>query len=306
MTAVSLDRGRPASDRGLVSIVLPTYNGSRYIEETISSCLRQTYKRLELIIVDDGSTDDTSQIISEYARRDARIRCLRHTWNQRLPAALNTGFARAAGQFLTWISDDNRFVSTALEEMVEFLFSRSDVDLVYTDYSIVDESRKTLKVRTVQPPYSRLGGGYLGPCFLYRRRVKELVGGYSDAMYLAEDLDFFLRVSKYCGMAPLHRDLFRYRVRAGSLSNLHEQRVAVVVDKALAAHIIDLPWASASMKTGALLNLGVRAARRGAWRWGMIQARRAWALSPRESVRTLVWGGLKRLRRAVLRGAHSR
>src|SRR5690606_22425727 len=111
-----------------VSIVLPTYNGARYLAQSIESCINQTYTQWELIIVDDASTDDTPAIISHYVQLDSRIRTVRHSTNRKLPAALNTGFDMARGEYFTWTSDDNYYRPEALGVMVAFLESRADVD----------------------------------------------------------------------------------------------------------------------------------------------------------------------------------
>lgn len=84
----------------LVSIVLPVYNGARFLCQSVDSILSQTYTNFELIIVDDCSTDETPGIIEEYARKDRRVRTIRHSQNQYLPQALNTGFDAAKGVFL--------------------------------------------------------------------------------------------------------------------------------------------------------------------------------------------------------------
>src|SRR6266508_190816 len=112
-----------------VSIVLPTYNGSRYLEESIDSCLKQTFEDIELIIVDDCSTDDTPQIVARY--RDPRLRVIRHETNRKLPAALNTGFAASKGTYLTWTSDDNRYAPNAIEVMMQALETSPEIGLVY-------------------------------------------------------------------------------------------------------------------------------------------------------------------------------
>jgi glycosyltransferase involved in cell wall biosynthesis len=100
----------------LVSIILPTYNGSQYLSEAIESCLHQTYENWELILVDDCSTDATPQIIGRYVGRDPRIRSIRHASNKKLPEALNTGHAAAQGEYLMWTSDDNRLLPAAIEK----------------------------------------------------------------------------------------------------------------------------------------------------------------------------------------------
>ena len=91
-----------------VSIVLPTYNGARYLKSSVESCLNQTHKNIELVIVDDCSTDETPDIVRSY--NDPRIRYVRNETNQRLPRSLNIGFALATGDYLTWTSDDNEFL----------------------------------------------------------------------------------------------------------------------------------------------------------------------------------------------------
>ena len=105
----------------LVSVVLPTYNGSKWLSQSIDSILKQTYRNLELIIVDDASTDSTPELIMSFASRDPRIRIISHKSNKKLPQSLNDGFAIANGDYFTWTSDDNWYEPTAIEEMVTAL-----------------------------------------------------------------------------------------------------------------------------------------------------------------------------------------
>ncbi|HEY7975548.1 MAG TPA: glycosyltransferase family 2 protein, partial [Ktedonobacterales bacterium] len=98
----------------LISITLPVYNGARFLPESLASIVAQTYTNWELICVDDTSTDATPTVLAEWAARDARIHVIRHEVNKRLPGALNTGFAAARGELLTWTSDDNRYRPDAL------------------------------------------------------------------------------------------------------------------------------------------------------------------------------------------------
>jgi glycosyltransferase involved in cell wall biosynthesis len=144
----------------LVSIVLPTFNGSRYINDSIHSCVEQTYTNWELIIVDDHSNDSTPQIIAEWTRKDPRIRSIRNPNNLRLPASLNRGFAEASGTYLTWTSDDNLYRFSALQRMVTFLEGNLDYGLVYTDFSEIDEKERggaSRRVSTRFVPSRRLG-----------------------------------------------------------------------------------------------------------------------------------------------------
>src|SRR4029079_4361219 len=99
-----------------VSIVLPVYNGGQFLRQSIESCLTQTHRNLELILVDDCSKDDTPAIIAEYAARDPRVRSIRNTTNQRLPRSLNIGFAEAGGARLTWTSHDTFYAPCTIAD----------------------------------------------------------------------------------------------------------------------------------------------------------------------------------------------
>src|SRR5688572_24191279 len=111
----------PTMNEPLVSIVMPTFNGARHLESAITSCLNQSHRRLELILVDDHSTDATPEIIRRTAARDHRVQTVRHDRNRKLPAALNTGFALASGTYLTWTSDDNLYHPDAIRDLVSAL-----------------------------------------------------------------------------------------------------------------------------------------------------------------------------------------
>ena len=89
-----------------VSIVLPTYNGSKFLSRSIESVQEQAETDWELIIVNDCSTDNTLDIAQKYAQQDKRISVITNEQNKKLPASLNVGFSRAKGKYLTWTSDD--------------------------------------------------------------------------------------------------------------------------------------------------------------------------------------------------------
>ena len=99
-----------------VSIVLPTYKRAHVLAGAIRSVLRQSFARLELIVVDDNSPDNTREVVASFD--DPRIRYVRNDPNLKLPRALNRGFALARGAYLTWTSDDNFYGETAIVRMV--------------------------------------------------------------------------------------------------------------------------------------------------------------------------------------------
>ena len=200
-----------------VSIVLPTYNGSRYIKESIDSCLSQTHSNIELVVVDDASTDNTPDIVNSYD--DKRIIYIRHQKNLKLPHALNTGFAHTAGDYLTWTSDDNLYGPDAIKTMLSFLYTYKKIDFVYAGQYAIDESRNVLRYDEVRPIESLKISNPVGGCFLYARNVAETVGRYNTGAFLAEDLDYWIRVSKSFHVVALRRPLYYYRYHKDSLTS---------------------------------------------------------------------------------------
>jgi len=196
-------------DLGRVSIILPTYNGSRFLRRSIDSCLNQTYGNFELIIVDDGSTDTTKEIIGSY--NDERISYVRHEMNRGLSAALNTGFFKSSGKYLTWTSDDNYYSSNAIEKMITFLKERA-CDFVYCDYCRFREDSVSdpVIVKLIDNLDLREENS-IGSCFLYSRQVMESVGQYDQEANLAEDYDYWLRASKHFIFCHMNEPLYYYR-----------------------------------------------------------------------------------------------
>jgi glycosyltransferase involved in cell wall biosynthesis len=232
-----MSQPQQSSEAPLISITLPVYNGARFLPESLASIVAQTYTNWELICVDDTSTDATPTLLAEWAARDSRIRVIRHAVNQRLPGALNTGFAAARGDLLTWTSDDNRYRPNALATLAQQLQAEPAVAFVYSDYALLDEEGQITGV-SVAPPPEGLNKGKEGlPSFLYRRSVYERVGEYAADLFLAEDYDYWLRVlAAGFTLLPIHQTLYEYRRHARSLTDEYRGRTFEAAEKALLRH----------------------------------------------------------------------
>lgn len=176
-----------------ISIVLPTYNGEKMLERAISSCLNQSFRDFELIIVDDCSTDGTLRVAEEFAAKDSRIIVVSNPVNLKLPASLNVGFEKAKGEFLTWTSDDNWYCPEALKRLYSEIIKRS-ADLVYSDYDVVDTNCTVVERKKLKNSEYLFSYNYIGACFLYRRSVYEKLGGYRTDLFCAEDYEYWLRI----------------------------------------------------------------------------------------------------------------
>ncbi|QHS58285.1 glycosyltransferase family 2 protein [Chitinophaga agri] len=223
----------------LVTIVLPTYNGSRYLRQSLDSCLAQTYTNFELLIVNDCSTDNTAEIAAEYAAKDARVRLISNAVNKRLPASLNTGFDEAKGTYYTWTSDDNYYAPDALERMVKILAGKPEIDLVYCDYiQIDDDNREVGIMRFNDINQSIITWEGCGACFLYKKEVHLRNKGYNLSAFMIEDYDFFLRAFMHSKFYYLPEyNVYYYRVHAASLTGTMSTAVQdlqkIVVEKQL-------------------------------------------------------------------------
>jgi len=192
--------------------------------------LNQSYASLEVIVVDDCSTDETAELLRSY--RDPRLRTIRHDQNRQLPAALNSGFALAQGQYLTWTSDDNRYAPTAIATMAQLL-ETTHVDLVYADMRYMDRAGNLGERAVLQEPFDPVSGHTIGACFLYTRWLRDLCGDYDEECFLAEDFDYWIRVSQQGVMRHLPEVLYYYRRHERSLTENHAYTCRIVATTVL-------------------------------------------------------------------------
>jgi glycosyltransferase involved in cell wall biosynthesis len=207
----------------LVSIVLPTYNGSKYLAISIESCLQQTYTNIELIVVDDCSADSTPEIIKGFAQKDNRVTYIKNDRNKKLPMSLNAGFEVAKGQYFTWTSDDNYYAVQAIEEMVKALQTNNDRGLVYCNYTTIDDDGKVIGPKIFGDVNKSMVEWHgAGACFLYKAEIHQQLKGYDPSAFLIEDYDFFVRALTKTKFHYLERtDLYYYRLHASSLTSLY-------------------------------------------------------------------------------------
>lgn len=209
-----------------VSIVLPTYNGSQYLSDSIESVINQTYMDWELIIVDDCSTDDTLKIAKKYAEMDERISVVHNEFNKKLPTSLNIGFEYAKGEYFAWTSDDNFYENEAIEKMVRYLDYNQNTPMVRADMILIDEKGTVIADSEAYDNHKMLVNNYVGACFLYRRSVAQSIGKYDDSLFCVEDYDYWIRIMKHCGpIGNIQEKLYRYRNHSESLSSTKRRYV---------------------------------------------------------------------------------
>lgn len=189
----------------LVSIVVPAYNASRYVARTLDSALAQTYRNIEIVVADDGSKDDTADIIRRYAASDTRVRLVQQP-NQGVAAARNTAIRHSSGTLIAPLDADDLWTPTKLEKQVARLAAAGpDVGLVYTLFRVIDADDRLLPTQERYRPegwvflqQSRQNFVANGSSILMRRSVVEEFGGYSTrlrALGLEGCEDFLLQMA---------------------------------------------------------------------------------------------------------------
>ncbi|MHA6279854.1 glycosyltransferase family 2 protein [Salinimicrobium sp. CAU 1759] len=202
----------------LVSIVLPVFNGEQFLAKSIKSCLRQSHKNLELIIVNDGSSDKTLSIAEKFGKEDSRIKLITNAQNIKLPASLNAGHLLAKGEFLTWTSHDNIFEEKAVEVLLKELVD-SRADIVYSNFTIIEAGGKFRKKFDLNTSPSLVFGNSIGASFLYRKDVFVRNNGYNEDFHSVEDYDFWLRASVHSKFHHIDHYLYNFRSHEKSLSS---------------------------------------------------------------------------------------
>lgn len=202
----------------LISIILPIHNGEKHIVESIESCLNQTYKKIELIIINDCSTDSTLKIVNHYYKTDCRVKIINNSENKKLPSCLNIGHRIAKGELITWTSDDNIFEVNALKEL-EVCLSRTKSDIVYSNFNYIDEFGNKSDEVKLAGVESLLFSNCIGCCFLYKKEVFARNISYNESLFLVEDYDFWLRASFHSKFFHLKKTLYNYRKHDKSLTH---------------------------------------------------------------------------------------
>jgi glycosyltransferase involved in cell wall biosynthesis len=181
----------------LISVVVPVYNGEKYITEAIDSIIHQEYYPLEIIVVDDGSTDGTPELIYRY---DDLVRYF-YQENQGPSVARNRGITESKGQFLAFLDSDDLWPSGKLETQASSLLKESDLDVV-TGYTSVFQSKDEI---SKDPEILKDGilSVQLGSA-LFRKSVFDKVGLFDEELRYSEDQDWFLRA---CEMGIRKEDL---------------------------------------------------------------------------------------------------
>ena len=184
-----------------MTVIIPAYNASAFLSDAVASVLVQTHPEVEVIVVDDGSTDDTAALLAQWQARDPRIRAV-HQHNRGLAAARNAGLNVACGQYVAFLDADDVIHPEKLERQIAYLEAHPHTDLVYSDYTTADAELRPLTDEYIGTKRMPLREAYIytnvfpimAP--LLRRSMVERVGGFDEGLRACEDWDYWVRCER--------------------------------------------------------------------------------------------------------------
>lgn len=220
-----------ASSAPAVSILMGVYNADRYLGEVIVSLLGQTWQDFEMIIVDDGSTDRSPEILAEYAKRDSRIRILTQQ-NQGVGRAVNRALELARGKYIARADADDYSYPQRLEKQVAFMESHPDVVALGTGVMLVDPIGIPICPHLAATGHEAIeaellrgnGSAVCQPSVMLRRDALVQVGGYDTRWRVTEDLDLFLRLAEVGKLANMTEQLVNWRQHLGSTNHTRREQ----------------------------------------------------------------------------------
>ena len=202
-----------------ISVIIPSYNQGHFIEKTILSVLDQSYKKVELIIIDGGSTDNTADILQKY---DPGISYWRSEKDKGQSHAFNKGLEIASGDYIGWINSDDVYYPGTFEAVIENLSSDPQTDVLFGDYDYIDETDNLIH-RKKEIQFNPSEAYWTGKCNhanlagFFKRKCFEKAGPLDESLHYAMDYDLYLRFGLMnCRFVQIRRPLGAYRIHSGS------------------------------------------------------------------------------------------
>ena len=246
----------PTTD--LVSVVIPCYNQSLFLTEAIESVLGQTYSPCEIIVVNDGSSDDTAQVAGRYPQ----VCCITQE-NQGLSAARNTGLANSHGSFLVFLDADDRLLAGALESGVTCLKARPQCAFVYGHLKVIAEDGSPLPTPSQhcvdrEHCLELLRRDYIWTpgVVMYRRTVFESIVGFDTLIDACADCDLNIRITRDWPVYCHGQVILEYRKHAANMS----RNPGLMLKTSIAAHRKQLKYVKGNRRYEEAAKLGKKAA----------------------------------------------
>lgn len=219
----------------LISVVIPTYNRIHTLPASVDSVLKQTYENLELIIMDDGSTDGTEEYVRDIA--DERVRYRKAEKNMGPSAARNMGAELARGEYLAFQDSDDEWMPDKLEKQMKLVLENRDISLVYSEFGLYRDGELLAVIPSRNIPYEEKQGSLFSYLLLYPListqtiliRTKDFIeaGGFNETLKAYEDFEFTMRFAKNHRIGFVQETLVKVNSQKSSVSKQYDERIRV-------------------------------------------------------------------------------
>lgn len=216
-----------------VSVVIPTYNHVQYLRYALDSVINQSYPNLEVLVIDDGSTDGTAELVKGYGLKANYF----YKQNGGTPSALNLGLSQATGKYICWLSADDAFLEDKVSKQVTLMESDPSLGFSYTSFVVIDSNGKE-QYDVISPYYSNkqemvtklLGGCFInGSSVMMRSSALQHIGNFDESLPQAHDYDLWFRFLRYYACGFLEDRLLAYRWHGKNMSQNPNEMCSVIV-----------------------------------------------------------------------------
>lgn len=215
-----------------VSVLMSVYNGETYLAEAIESILTQSFSDFEFIIINDGSTDRSSDILRKYADNDQRIIIIEHN-NIGLTKSLNTGIKKARGTYIARMDADDISEKRRFETQVNILKNHPEIGVIGTSAKIIDENGNVKRVCNQIEPHNKIitkilsDNKFIHGSIMIRKSILDVAGPYNESYIYAQDYELILRLSNFCKIANTSQKLYRWRENYISGISVVKRRIQI-------------------------------------------------------------------------------
>jgi len=217
-----------------ISVVMPVYNGQRFLREAVESIQNQTFSDFELLILNNASTDNSRQILYEYEKLDNRIRILEQPIRDLTPS-LQRGFLEACGRYIARMDSDDIALPDRLEKQVSFLDNHPEIAVLGGQVDAIDDQGNFIRKLVFPLDHDEISEALekycsiVHPTVMLRPEAYKAVGGYRVEPFSAEDYDLWLRMSEKFQLANLQDVLLKYRIHGEQVSSTRREKQIVTI-----------------------------------------------------------------------------
>ncbi len=209
-----------------ISVIMPVYNCDKYLEEALVSLIIQTYKDFEVIAINDGSTDNSLNILEKYAKFDSRIKIISQK-NSGIVKALNNGIKASNGEYIARMDGDDISFPNRFTEQVRILDDNSDIVLVAGNFEVINEESEFIYKEVIVPDDDYIQRAFYlrnavaHGSVMFRKSVVEKIGLYSEAFGPTEDMELWMRLTRAGKFSATGTSVYRWRVNQKGITSIN-------------------------------------------------------------------------------------